>query len=540
VVNIILNKQLLLQYFLASIILIVSYVPVACQNHHERYESIDVLDYKFEIELNDSTDRISGLATVKISFKKSLDSFFLDLKNVNESGKGMLVQRITEDERTVDFSHLNDRLILNIPSTETGEIRTYKILYQGIPADGLIISKNKFGDRTFFGDNWPNRAHNWLPSVDHPSDKAKLEFVVSVPSDYQVVANGKNIKETKKKNLLISHWKTDVPLPTKLMVIGVARFARQDVMSVYDVPVSTWVYPQNHEEGFADFSIATMPLVYFSQHIAPFPFSKLANVQSTTVYGGMENASCIFYYEEAVTGDQKIEGLIAHEIAHQWFGDAVSEFNWHHVWLSEGFATYLTSLYFEDQYGRDYFAERMKREREQVIRFASRKLAPIIDTSLSISVELLSPNSYQKAAWFLHMLRRELGDDIFWECLREFYRRFEYGNALTKDFQIIAETLSGKDLNEFFTQWLYIAGHPVLSSSWTYTDNWISIQLIQEQEQYTFKFPLDVTIQYKDGTSELLTLDVKKQEETVSLHCEKEAVGIVLDPDIWLLFEELK
>ena len=96
----------------------------------------------------------------------------------------------------------------------------------------------------------------------------------------------------------------------------------------------------------------------------------------------MENASCIFYYEDAVTGEQKIESLIAHEIAHQWFGDAVSEFNWHHIWLSEGFATYLTSLYFEDQYGRDHFVDRMKREKERVVRYAERRLAPVIDTGL--------------------------------------------------------------------------------------------------------------------------------------------------------------
>ncbi len=539
-VNIIVNKLLLLQSFITVLILIFTHALVSGQNHHERYNAIDVLDYSFEIELNDSTDMISGLATIKISFKKSLDSFFLDLKKINETGKGMMADRITEDDKPVDFTHRNDQLVININTTETGETRTYIIAYHGIPADGLIISKNKYGDRCFFGDNWPERAHNWLPTVDHPSDKASLEFIITVPSDYQVVANGKNIKETNKENVFISHWQTDVPLPTKIMVIAVARFSRQDVMSVYDVPLSTWVYPQNREEGFRDFSIAAVPLAFFSRQIAPFPFSKLANVQSTTIYGGMENASCIFYHEDAVTGDQQLESLIAHEIAHQWFGDAVSELNWHHVWLSEGFATYLTSLYFEDQYGRDYFVDRMKKEREQVIKFASRKLTPIIDTSMSVSIELLSPNTYEKAAWFLHMLRRELGDELFWECLREFYLRFEYGNALTENFQEIAESLSGKDLNGFFKQWLYMAGHPVLAFSWSYKHNKIDIQLNQVQQQYIFRFPLDIAIKYIDGTVEHRTLDIGKSEETVSLNCEKEAVSIILDPDTWLLFEEMK
>ena len=131
------------------------------------------------------------------------------------------------------------------------------------------------------------------------------------------------------------------------MVIGVSPFAVQEMLSKSGIPLSSWVYPQNSEEGFFDYSIATRPLDFFESYIAPYPYSKLANVQSKTVYGGMENASCIFYHERTVTGKQDHEILITHEMAHQWFGDAVSELNWHHIWLSEGFATYLTDLYIE-------------------------------------------------------------------------------------------------------------------------------------------------------------------------------------------------
>src|SRR5204863_6116924 len=153
---------------------------------------------------------------------------------------------------------------------------------------------------------------------------------------------------TKKRK--ITHWKTSVVLPTKVMVIGVARFAIEYEGEINKVPLQSWVYPQNRKEGFSDYSMASGPLDYFSKNIAPYPYEKLANVQSTTRWGGMENAGNIFYYENSVTGKANIEGLLAHEVAHQWFGDSASESDWYHVWLSEGFATYFTQLYLENKY----------------------------------------------------------------------------------------------------------------------------------------------------------------------------------------------
>ncbi|MCF6333455.1 MAG: hypothetical protein L3J11_09250, partial [Draconibacterium sp.] len=131
------------------------------------------------------------------------------------------------------------------------------------------------------------------------------------------------------------------------MVIGVARFAVQYNNDYKEVPVSSWVFPQNREEGFSDYSVGDKALKYFSEIIGPYSYEKLAHVQSKTRYGGMENAGCIFYAEKSVTGKNRAESLMAHETAHQWFGNSVTEQNWHHIWLSEGFATYLTHIYIE-------------------------------------------------------------------------------------------------------------------------------------------------------------------------------------------------
>lgn len=303
------------------------------------------------------------------------------------------------------------------------------------------------------------------------------------------------------------------------------------------VPVSTWVYPQNREEGFFDYSIATKPLDFFESYIAPYPYLKLANVQSKTVYGGMENASCIFYHERTVTGKQNHEILFAHEIAHQWFGDAVSELDWHHIWLSEGFATYLTDIYIEQTHGRDAFVASMLDEKGQVLRFARRRLAPILDTTLPVSIRLLNKNSYEKAGWVLHMLRHDMGDQLFQECVRTFYEKYKFSNALTEDFQTVVESVTGKSYDDFFCQWFYQAGHPVLSSSWKHKGNKLKLTIRQHQEHYVFAFHLEVEIKNNLGKSIRKMLTINASEQTFTFNLPFKPEDIVLDPDSWLLFE---
>ena len=435
--------------------------------HQERFDAIDILHYKFDLQLSDTTDEIAGVAEIEIRFKKALTSFKLDFVKKNSDGKGMSVYLAQENQNPITYTHDGKQLILDIGLSKPDEIRTYKIKYKGIPEDGLIISKNKYGDRTFFGDNWPDRGKNWLPIVDHPSDKATVEFIVDAPSHYGIVANGSKVGEVWGEERITSHWEMNVPLSTKLMVIGVSPFEVEYLESESGIEVSSWVYPQNREAGFNDFSVALSPLDFFENYIAPFPYSKLANVQSKTRYGGMENASCIFYHERTVNGKRNMETLFAHEISHQWYGDAISELNWHHIWISEGFATYLADLYLEHAYGREALVISLKDERAQVLEFAKRRLAPIVDTTLAVSVDLLNKNSYEKAAWVLHMLRRELGDELFQCCVRTFYNDFKFDNALTENFLDVVEYLSGREFDEFFRQWFHTAGHPVLSVDWT-------------------------------------------------------------------------
>jgi len=510
---------------------------VSGQDHHDRYASIDVLRYHFEIDLNDTTDMLRGLADIDIAFLQEVDGFALDLSYNKDDSTGMQVQEISINGEKVRYRQDSDQIILSQVQALRGEKRTYRIRYSGIPADGLIISKNKFGDRTFFGDNWPNRGHYWLPLVDHPSDKAMVEFLVHAPDHYKVVSVGTRQEEFRTDGRLLSHWKTSYPLSTKMMVIGLSPFEVEQLKSASGIPVSSWVYPQNKEEGFLDYRMAIQPLDFFESYLDTYPFQKLANVQSKTVYGGMENASCIFYHERSVSGEQRIENLLTHEIAHQWYGDALSELNWHHIWLSEGFATYLTDLYIEHTHGREAFVASMLDEKGQVLRYARQRLAPIVDTTLPVSTRLLNKNSYEKAGWVLHMLRHDLGDDAFRECLQAFYKEYKYGNALTEDFQEVVEMVTGKDYGAFFLQWFYVAGHPVLSYQWKQKGKSLKFTLRQHQEQHVFEFPIEIEISGNSGQRIRKIVEVNAREQSVRFNLPFKAKKIILDPDTWLLYE---
>lgn len=457
--------------------------------------AIDAQHYTFNIDLNDNDNNINAKAEVTLKFVKNATAFDLDLVKKNSTGKGMLVSSVTENGKILTFTQSADKLTINSPTT-TGSTHTYAITYNGIPADGLIISTNKHGKRTFFGDNWPNRAHNWLVSVDNPADKASVDFVVSAPAHYDVIANGLKISETTlPQNKKQTRWRETAQLSTKIMVIGVADFAIQHTADVSGIPVYSYVFPQDSVKGFKSYGYAKEILPFFINKIGPYAYKKLANVQSKTIFGGMENAGAIFYFEDS-PGDKGIEELMAHEIAHQWFGDAASEKNWQNLWLSEGFASYMANYYLEIKYGSDSLKKRLLSQREKVFEFEKDRLTPVVDTTVkSDFMQLLNPNSYQKGSWVLHMLRRKLGDDVFWKGIRQYYAQYNGSNANTDDFRNVMEKASGKELSVFFKQWLKTAGHPVLKISFdTSTEKGKIVVKVEQQQALLYDMPLEYVV----------------------------------------------
>lgn len=500
---------------------------------YPRNTSIDVIHYEFSLSLNDSTNCIYGETRIIARFLNHSDSILFDLSGMGEDGRGMIVTNVTFSGKPTGWTHKKNKLTIQTGSTVTASAEIC-IIYSGIPSDGLIISRNKFGSRVFFSDHWPDRAHNYLPCMDHPYDKASVDFKITAPARYRVVANGVYSGEWfLKEDAKCTHWKEVVPLPVKVMAFGAAVFAVNDTAKVDNIPVSTWVYPENQQEGFFDYSVAWKPLDFYIRSIGEYPYKKLANVQSKTIYGGLENAGTIFYAERSVTGKGLAESLIAHEIAHQWYGNSVTENDWHHVWLSEGFATYLTSMYFEEVKGKEALSKDLDSTRARVIRYYRKNKMPVIDTTVTDLMQLLNTNTYQKGAWVLHMLRQKIGDEAFKDGLRLFYDRFRNSNVVTEDFLTVMEEASGTQLDDFFRQWLYTGGHPELKISYKKGRRKTVDIIVEQLQEKLFEFPLELSI-IKPGGEQLQKIQIS--ERLTKMNFPGKVLGIRPDPDVKLLF----
>ena len=330
---------------------------------------IDAQHYTFRVVLADDTDEVVGESTAVLRFTQGgITRLWLDLASPKD-GKGMTVTEVSCDGSAVSYTQAADRLNLTLPSApRAGERRNCTVRYHGVAVDGLHIARNRFGERTFFSWNWPTMARQWLPVIDHPSDKATSEFLVTAPSRYQVVANGALVEERDLGNgRRLTHWRESVPIASWLNNIGVAEFAVRHFDTVRGVPLQTWVFPRDRENGIGTFEEPMRQAVgFFSEFIGPYPYEKLAGVQVNGMGGGMEHASEVFYGEKAVTGRPAFS-LVAHEVSHQWWGDSVTEKDWDDAWLSEGFATYFAALAQEHYNGRDAFLAIMARSRASIL-----------------------------------------------------------------------------------------------------------------------------------------------------------------------------
>lgn len=517
---------------------------------YPRQPGIDVIHYAFRLALTDASNEIAGEATVTVKFlRDGVADLSLDLTSLN-AGKGMTVQSVRRGgpldipgtpADAIIFTHTNNRLRLVLPpQTRAGNELTFTVRYRGVPGAGLRIGDNIHGERTFFSENWPDNARQWLPMLDHPSDKATGEFIVTAPSHYQVVANGLLIEELDLPNHeRRTHWKQTVPISSWLYAVGVARFSFHSAGLTNGVPLQTWVFPQDREPGlrlFEDLSRRAMD--FFVSHIGPYSYEKLANVEAAGLNGGTEHASAIFYGEKGVTTGN---GPVVHEIAHQWFGNAVTERDWDDVWLSEGFATYFTLLFTEHDAGRDAFVAGLKQSRASVLQL-EQKLpdTPVIHRNLSDMRRVLNGLVYQKAGWVLHMLRQEVGTEQFWTAIRQYYARYRNAHASTAELRTIFEQVSGKQLDWFFAQWLNRPGVPKVEGTWRYdaVRKALEVTVTQTQAADPFRIKVEVGVVAKAGDlPKTETIELTGRQATRTIPLDAAPVSVVLDPQTTLLME---
>jgi aminopeptidase N len=505
---------------------------------YPRQTAIDVLHYAFRLTLSDQTDEITGEATVEIRFiREGVKEFALDLTSL-ANGKGMTVSGVTSSGSPARYKHASDRLVIALsPPPKAGDLKQFTVAYHGIPGDGLRIIPNKYGERTFFSENFPDKARQWLPVIDHPYDKATSEFIITAPAKYQVVSNGVLQEQTDLGDgRRVTHWKQSVPIASWLNAIGVAQMASRHFASVRGIPLETWVYRQEREAGVAAFEESSRRAIeFFMECIGPYPYERLGNVEAAGVHGATEHATSIFFSESAfkalATGPAG--GMVAHETAHQWFGNSVTEKDWDDVWLSEGFATYFAWLATEHYEGRDDFVTGLKSSRDYV--FTSEKKNPgvaVIHDNLSDMGKVLNAMVYLKGGWTLHMLRAQIGTPNFWAGVRDYYRRYRDSNASTTDFRRVMEENAGVDLGWFFDQWLKRPGSPVVEGGWRYNPaaKRIEVELAQTQPGDAFRLHIEIGI---DSRTE--NLDMTQKQQRFEIPAASEPALVTLDPHTWVL-----
>ena len=437
---------------------------------YPRQPGIKITGYTFDITLSDASDEFVVADTVDVQFVAAgVTTIELDLCKFSEKprsatmangfadpcaepgggrggaatppkgGKGMTVTGVSADGQPLTFQHENDRVRVTVPRAfKPGERFSFTVNYRGVPATGILIANNRHGDRSFVSNAWPDKARNFRASIDHPSMKAPVVHVITAPRHYQVVSNGRLMEETDlPNNMRRTVWKESVPICTWLMSLAVAPFAVDHFGEYRGIALSSWVFPQEREAGLNAFRAHTQPILeFFIDRIGPYSYEKLAQVQAHGVGGGMELASSIFYGYGAGTGASR--QLIAHEMAHQWFGDAATESDWDDVWLSEGFATYFALLYTEFQDGRDAFLEGVRRSKNTAINYAiANPASTIVHDNLADISRVIANNAqvYQGGAQVLHNIRGVIGTDTFWQGIRLYYSRFQDSNATTADLR---------------------------------------------------------------------------------------------------------
>ena len=516
--------------------------PLAAQAHPYR-PGIDILDYAFVITLPDTGSHIRGDAMLTFRRTARVDTLVLDLRDLR-------VTRVMVDERVRRFRRTDSTIHVPLPRGDSGHFRV-SVIYDGPVTDGLIARRDSAGRWTYFGDNWPNRARHWLPTIDHPSDKATVTWSVNAPANRTVIANGarfqRGVTGTGARARATTRWREAMPIPTYLMVIAAAPLVLHDLGQTACglaavarcVPQQVYTAPEQRGTMPGNFAKAGEMVRTFASWIAPFPYEKLAHLQSSTRFGGMENASAIFYSDGAFRRGSVGEGLIAHETAHQWFGNSATARDWPHLWLSEGFATYWAALWTRHAHGDSAFRAGMTMIRNVILRDTGAVTKrPVIDTIETDLLELLNANSYQKGGFVLHMLREDLGDSAFFRGVREYYAARKHATALTSDLQEALERSAGRDLDLFFDQWLRRPGYPELDVVWRSdsTSRTVGVTVIQGRRFGAYQFNLRLALADASGAVRRVEIAIPAQDTTkVELPISAPVTQLEVDPAVQLL-----
>jgi len=525
-----------------------------------RPHNYDVQHYRIKLSLDEPTKSFDGETTITFSATISgLDELTLDAESFT-------VHSVTHKGGPLTFTHLDGSLEIVLGrAMAMGEEATLVI---GYSVTNLDVDSARFGmgenyDLGFnfnpgsptnpaiiFSLNFPEGARHWFPSFDHPSDWATHETIISVRSDYRVVANGALVSDvvdagTGRRTV---HWSQTKPQPTYLYVMVAGNHSVLDD-NYGDLPLHYWVYPGDEADARLSFEPTPRMIGFFEDlYGVEFPWVKYDQIVIPGIGGGAESTSATVISEWTVksAAELKVEtpdALIAHELAHQWWGDMVGYRDWEHMWLSESFATHAEYLYALHDLDASEAALTLDRQKTAYLEEANTKfIRPIVTNKWNRPNEMFDRHTYEKGGVVLNMFRELVGKEIFGKVLRTFLETHAYSNATTTDFFDSVRQVTGEDYSWFFEQWLLRPGHPVLdvSHKWDNKQKVLSITINQVQDRSlgtpVYQLPIKLGITTDTGeTIESIWLD--KEQQTFTFNVAEKPLMVHFDAGDILLKE---
>ncbi|MCS7312300.1 MAG: M1 family aminopeptidase, partial [Acidobacteria bacterium] len=483
---------------------------------------VDIQHMTLRLKVDPTRKWIEGTVTYRVeALRPQVARWVLD------AGPDLTVRRVSGGSGDLSFQHDGERLVLRWPTPlAMGQTDEVTLEYQGRPSKGLYF----VGPDVHPG--WPVQVwsqgeaednHFWFPTHDFPNERFTTEAYWTVPKPFMVIANGAlvDVRDSPDGQWRTYHWKESVPHVAYLVSVVVGEFRKvEDRFG--DIPVEYYV-PLTFTEVDARRSFGKTPamMAFFSERLGfRYPYAKYAQTAIYNFqYGGMENLSATTVWVETLHDERahletRSDGLVAHELAHHWFGNLVTCKDWTHIWLNESFATFLTAVWFEHDEGPDAYDWERLEWYDTYLQEAREYLRPIVWKVYTYPDDMFDRHSYEKGGLVLHMLRTLLGEELFWKGVQQYIRAHTYQTVETSDLRKALEEVSGMALEEFFDQWVYHAGHPKLriNSRWDPERGELVLQVEQRQDLNPW-VPL-----FRIPTQVLIVTDARAETHDVLIH----------------------
>ncbi len=488
--------------------------------------------HRLEWNVNPTKAEISGKVTSFFVATEDLNNITFDLAN------NMTVSNVTQ--RGVNLSYQqnsNEELVINLPSTQnSGVLDSLTITYSGNPLstgfDSFEISTHGNAKTPVLWTlSEPYGAKGWWPCKQDLIDKIdSIDVYITHPSQYKAASNGVLLSEKTSGSSKTTHWKHKHPIPAYLIAIAVTNYAvYNDHVNNGDFDVVNYVYPETLQSTKNATAVTPSIIDLYGSLFEMYPFADEKYGHAEFGWGGgMEHTTMTF-----MGGWNR--SLIAHELAHQWFGNKVTCGSWEDIWLNEGFATYLDALVIENFDGEISFRNWRSTKVNNITSQPSG--STFVSDTTSVNRIFDGRLSYNKGAMILHMLRYKLGDTDFFQSIKNYLAdpKLTYGYARTIDLQKHFEAVSGKDLTEFFKDWFYGEGYPTYEVTWYQNPTSKEVQFTVNQTQSHnsvsfFEMPLPITVR-GPGKSEIIRLEITENGQTFNTSLNFDITSIEIDPD---------